>query len=34
MMDKLDNNFMMYLIQIIMMYTLKMCGDRCQLYLN
>ena len=34
MMDKLDNHFMMYVSQIIMLYTLKMCSARCQLYLN
>ena len=34
MMDKLDNHFMMYVSQIIMLYTLKMCSARCQLYVN
>ena len=29
-----DNHFMMYITQIIMVYTLNLCSAVCQLYLN
>ena len=32
--DKLDNNFMMYVSQIIMLYTLDIYRAVCQLYCN
>ena len=33
-MDKLDNHFMMYVSQIIMLYTLKLYSVVCNLCLN